>query len=126
MIKNYRKILDEKLIEKKLIDTTIKKQKIELKRIQQLSEDTLKVREIFQAAALITQNHLAAHLSLIVTKALNVVFPEKDASFVVKFEERRGTTEADLWVEQDDNYIPFSKVEGSVWLILFLSPSESQ
>lgn len=53
--------------------------------------------EIMQVAAKLSQNYLAAHLSTIVTHAIQVVI-QKDYEFVCEFVERRGATEADLYL----------------------------
>jgi len=56
-----------------------------------------KALEIMQAAGKLSQDHLAAHLSTIVTHAIQVVI-QKDYEFVCEFVERRGSTEADLYL----------------------------
>ena len=55
---------------------------------------------IMQAAAKLSQDHLAAHLSGIVTQAIQVVI-QKPYTFVCEFVERRGSTEADLYLMKD-------------------------
>jgi len=55
---------------------------------------------IMQAAAKLSQDHLAAHLSGIVTQAIQVVI-QKPYTFVCEFVERRGSTEADLHLMKD-------------------------
>lgn len=52
---------------------------------------------IMQKAAKLSQEYLAAHLSNIVTKAIQAVI-EKPYEFVCEFVERRGSTEADLYL----------------------------
>jgi len=55
---------------------------------------------IMQVAAKLSQDHLAAHLSGIVTQAIQVVI-QKPYTFVCEFVERRGSTEADLYLMKD-------------------------
>lgn len=71
---------------------------------QELLEDMSTLQEaksIFQKAATMTQNHLAIHLSSIVTKSLRTIWPESKIEFKVKFVERRNTTECDMWIEEN-------------------------
>lgn len=56
------------------------------------------VLEVFKEASIYTQNHLEVYLSDICTKAIRAVFFEKDIKFVVKFVERRNTSECDMYV----------------------------
>ena len=72
------------------------KQKLNIVRI----EKSAKVLEIMQASAKLSQDHLAAHLSEIVTQAIQVVI-QKPYEFVCEFVERRGSTEADLYLMKD-------------------------
>lgn len=66
-------------------------------------EQTEKAHQIMQRAAKMSQDHLAAHLSGIVTQAIQAVI-EKPYSFVCEFVERRGSTEADLYLIKDGEY----------------------
>jgi len=80
-----------------------KKEKSEKqKEILDLNSENLKeAREIIQAAALITQNSLAKHISTIVTKSLQSVFTDMNLEFSIKFEEGRGKTEANIQILED-------------------------
>lgn len=70
----------------------------------QAAHDDLQAAEaaqlIMQKAAALSQQHLAAHLSRIVTQAVQAVI-EKPYEFVCEFVERRGSTEADLYLVKD-------------------------
>lgn len=101
MLNSWRKKLDKKLTEIQLLQTTEKDCKSELIRLEEELELLKEAREVFKKASLITQNHLAEHLSKIVTKALQAVFYEKEIFFKVKFVERRNTTECDFWLEEN-------------------------
>ncbi len=52
---------------------------------------------VMQKAAALSQQHLAEHLSTIVTQAVQSVI-QKPYEFVCEFVERRGSTEADLYL----------------------------
>lgn len=96
---NYRSTIDrikhkrdDRLSELKLLKKSLDSQNEDL-------DDHEAVREYFKKAALLTQNVLSNRISGIVTKALGIVFPEKNVKFIVEFVERRNTTECDLYVE---------------------------
>jgi DNA repair exonuclease SbcCD ATPase subunit len=101
MLKNYRKFLDDKLVELNVYDKNGKVLRNEIVLLEDDLDTLKKCREIFQKSALVTQNHLAEHLSKIVTKALKLVFYEKDVSFKMNFVERRNTTECDMFIMED-------------------------
>lgn len=56
-----------------------------------------RARAIMQQAAVLSQEHLASHLSGIVTQAIQAVI-QKPYEFVCEFVERRGATEADMYL----------------------------
>lgn len=66
-------------------------------------EQSEKAHQIMQKAAKMSQDHLAAHLSGIVTQAIQAVI-EKPYEFVCEFVERRGSTEADLYLIKGGEY----------------------
>lgn len=101
MLKDWRDVIDHKKIELKLHTKLESKYTSDLKKFEKEQDLLQSAREIFQKSALITQNHLADHLSNIVTKALQSVFFEKDVSFKVEFVERRNTTECDMCIEEN-------------------------
>lgn len=78
--------------------------KVELEKRQSANviavEKSVKTLEIMQVAAKLSQDHLAAHLSEIVTQAIQAVI-QKSYEFVCEFVERRGSTEADLYLMKD-------------------------
>lgn len=61
-----------------------------------------KAQIIMQKSAKISQDHLASHLSNIVTQAIQAVI-QKPYEFVCEFVERRGSTEADLYLLKGGN-----------------------
>jgi len=101
MLTNYRKSLDTKKAELKFYIQAKQQYTKQLAKLEKESNALTEAREIFQKAAILTQNHLAKHLSVIVTKALRATFHEKDVYFKVEFTERRNTTECDMWIEEN-------------------------
>jgi len=61
-------------------------------------EDHKKVREVYQQAAIFTQEYLEEHISSIVTHAIKSVFYEKDITFKVKFDKKRNSSECNLYI----------------------------
>jgi DNA repair exonuclease SbcCD ATPase subunit len=98
---NLRKSLDAKKTELQLHIQSEQKHIQTLSELEKESKLLQEAREIFQKAAILTQNHLATHLSTIVTKALRVTFYEKDVQLKVEFVERRNVAECDMWIEED-------------------------
>lgn len=99
-IQSYRKKIDEKKVRRDLLRTAKKRFSRELSDLNQDREALEEAREIFKKSAILTQNHLAEHLSSIVTKSLRLVWPESDLSFHAEFVERRNSTECDMWIEE--------------------------
>lgn len=64
-------------------------------------EDHVKVREVYQKAAVLTQTYLEGHISSIVTNALQSVFYEKNLEFKVEFDKKRNSTECNLTILDD-------------------------
>lgn len=101
MLTNFRKSLDAKKTELQLHEQSECKHTQQLLELEKESDTLTEAREIFQKAAILTQNHLATHISTIVTKALRATFHEKDVQFKVEFVERRNVTECDMWIEEN-------------------------
>lgn len=72
--------------------------KIELEETKKQTAE--KVHEIMLKAAALSQEYLAKHLSDIITQAIQTVVC-KPYEFVCEFVERRGATEADLYLMKD-------------------------
>ncbi len=103
MLKEWRTELDSLLVEKQITESQVYRYKEELTNLLEEQEISKGARDIISKAAILTQTQLASHISNIVTKALSVVFPEKDLSFLIEFVQRRNTTEADLWIVENGN-----------------------
>ena len=74
--------------------------------IEQLNKDKSELNEmlaISRKAAGIVQDKLGSRLATIVTKALKIVL-QKDLEFVIEFVERRGVSEADLYVRDSEGH----------------------
>ncbi len=97
----YRKSINQKLTSIEIVKTSERRAKEEIKQLENDSRALQEAREIFQKAAILTQNHLAKHLSSIVTKAIRTVFHEKNIEFLVEFKERRNNTECDMWFVEE-------------------------
>lgn len=102
MIENLFLHLDEKISDYKYLKKDIKELENKKKKQIQLLSDLEKARSIFQAAAKLTQSQLSKRISLIVSNALEAVFPDP-YKFVIDFVERRNSTECDLLFEKDGN-----------------------
>lgn len=57
---------------------------------------------ILQAGAKATQDQLTYYVGDLVSVAIETVFPDDDWRLLLEFVQRRGTTEADLWLEDSN------------------------
>ena len=81
----------------------------------------LKVRAIFQQASETTQKQLEFHISGLVSTALAAIWDDP-YEFLLEFVQRRGKTEADLWVVREDSKIkPLEASGGGVVDVLSLA-----
>lgn len=101
MLQKYRKVVNEALITLQIHTTTKKRVMEEISGFKKELATLNETRDIFQKSAILTQNHLATHLSSIVTKSLRVIWQDSDLSFHTEFKERRNSTECDFWIEED-------------------------
>ena len=100
-IQNYRRKVDALQAEHRLLGQQIETEQVRLKDLKSDSENINKARALIQQAALQTQETLKIRLTAIVTTALRTVFVDKDLDFSVRFESKRGRTEAVLEVGED-------------------------
>lgn len=101
MDNSFRKAIDEKSIRLSLLRKYRDKLQTDMDELTDEISVLHETREIFKKASILTQNHLASHLSSIVTKSLRVVWNDKNISFHTEFVERRNTTECDMWIEEN-------------------------
>jgi DNA repair exonuclease SbcCD ATPase subunit len=73
--------------------------------LQTETGDLDKARAIIQQAALDTQENLRVRIEALVTTALRSVFQDKDLSFHVEFEMKRGRTECILTIAEDGHQV---------------------
>lgn len=97
---DYQLLLSKAKTTLEIHSRELKNSKKELRHINEEIENHEQARVIFQKSAKMTQKHLATHLSGIVSKALKSVFPDP-YTFIVRFVERRNTTECDLLLEKN-------------------------
>lgn len=101
MLTKYRKILEEEKVRLQILNTAKKRFSREVSELEKELDILQKTRDVFKKAAVLTQNHLAEHLSSIVTKSLRMIWSESNLSFHTEFVERRNSTECDMWIEED-------------------------
>jgi len=99
-MKALRKILKDKIAERKTAKNVLELQVTILDECLTNLEDLEMARVLFQKASQITQSQLSEQISGIVSSALAAVF-EDPYTFVVEFVSRRNTTECDLMFEKN-------------------------
>lgn len=105
MVTIWEQKINEMKVEKKLLEKSQNSLHKELSDLEKNSNLLQQAKEIFQKSALLTQNHLAEHLSKIVTKAIRSVFFEKNVEFKVEFKEQRNKTECEMYIiENGEEY----------------------
>lgn len=109
-ISDYRRKVDALQAEHRLLGEQVDREAIRLVSLKQDAEYIDKARALIQQAALQTQETLKIRLTAIVTTALRTVFVDKDLAFSVRFESKRGRTEAVL--EVGENNIFTDPIEG--------------
>jgi len=95
-----RSLINENLTTLRNLDKSILSLESQIEDTVELTAAAEEALIIMQTAAKMSQEHLAAHLSGIVTKAIQAVI-EKPYEFVCEFIERRGSTEADLYLMKE-------------------------
>lgn len=101
-ISDYRRKVDALQAEHRLLGEQVDREAKRLGSLKQDAEYIDKARALIQQAALQTQETLKIRLTAIVTTALRTVFVDKDLAFSVRFESKRGRTEAVLEVGEND------------------------
>jgi DNA repair exonuclease SbcCD ATPase subunit len=85
-------------------------------RLDTLAQDRLRIEQgilILQTVAEAVQGRLSYFINDNVTAAIEAVFPDDDWAFLLEFVQRRGSTEADLWlVDPKGNRIRPKDAEG--------------
>lgn len=95
-----RTILTKHLNKLEALELSVKDYKAKIKQTEEEVVNINKAHQIMQKSAKMSQDHLAVHLSSIVTQAIQPVV-NKPYEFVCEFVERRGSTEADLYLTKN-------------------------
>lgn len=96
--KRYRKTIDSLVAIHKNEVKNLSNYNQEMEILEKNLEDHKKVREVYQQAAIFTQEYLEEHISSIVTHAIKSVFYEKDIEFKAKFDKKRNSSECNLYI----------------------------
>lgn len=101
----YRKTIDSLVAIHNNYSWNLAEYNSEMVDLEKNLEDHKKVREVYQQAAIFTQEYLEEHISSIVTHAIKSVFYEKDLKFKVKFDKKRNSSECNLFIlDGEDEY----------------------
>ena len=104
-----------------LLITDWQKSQAKLSTLKEKGINLLKVQTLFQKAAEMTQKQLEFHISGLVSTALAAVWDDP-YEFKVEFIQRRGKTEADLWLIRNGSKIkPLDASGGGVVDILSIA-----
>lgn len=100
-IEQYKEKINQHIGKRDALRTALEAKKKQLKDSKRRLRWTEKGRTIVQREAKALQRGTEEYVSDMVTLALQAVFTEEDLSFELEFEERRGKTEADLWLIEE-------------------------
>ncbi len=110
-IQQYRYRLEGRKGEKKSLENQIKDTKKSIRILKRDIDTSEKVKQIINYVAEQTQKKLEYHISSITSMAMSSVFPDPN-DIVLEFVQRRGKTEADIFLEKNGNRIkPIDKGE---------------
>ena len=112
-LKRHRKNLERLKGKRDQLQEQIKNETVDIKKLRHEKIDIDKAQVIIQIVAQQTQQQLEYCISNVVSLALSSVFPINPYEFVVRFEIRRGRTEADLFFKRNGELIhPLSSSGG--------------
>jgi len=109
-LERFSRILEQRKGKRDMVEKDLRSARTELYRLSHLAEELEEAQGIIKTVAKQTQEQLEYHVSELVTLALSAVFPEP-YELVLRFEERRGKTEADLLFFRDGE--EFSPMDAS-------------
>ena len=95
-IPQLRKKLNIKINERQSILQSIKTEKTSMTEAKELLSNIEEARSIIQNVAQSIQQNAHEQISKVVTKCLQTVFYDEDYGFKIRFEKKRGKTEASL------------------------------
>lgn len=115
-IKEAREIIDTKLAEMRVANRNIENLQLQLQIEKGKLHEIELLQELFQISIKLMYTNLSSKLGAVITEGLAIVFPEAQYTFMVEFVERRGTIEADLFLQDRNNnkYHPLDAVGGGV------------
>lgn len=114
-MKDYRTSLDRLLAEHSHALRQIKEEKEHLRKAEARVKALQEAQAILQAIAKTVQASAHSQISDIVSRCLEAVFGEEAYEFQIKFQEKRGKTEAELLFVQGDREIdPLGAAGGGV------------
>lgn len=115
-IRAARDIVDTKLAEMRVATKNIEKLKVQLEEEKARLVEIELLQELFQISIKLMYSNLSSKLGAVITEGLAIVFPEAQYKFMVEFVERRGTIEADLFLEDSNHnkYHPLDAIGGGV------------
>mgnify|MGYP001129620016 CR=1 FL=1 len=113
---SIRKKIDELLAEKRVAERNITSLTSKLGQLENQHKELIQAQTLFQSATKIMYQNLSSKLGDIVTEGLSIIFPESNYTFIIEFVERRGTIEADLYLEDEkgNRLDPLSSTGGGV------------
>lgn len=112
-IEYLRKDVDKIKFRYRAAKSAIREDSTYLSKAKQHIEDIREAQEITQAVAQTIQQQAHSKIAKVVTACLQMVFPDKDYKFKLKFERKRNRTEATPTLIKDGHEItnPYDKTE---------------
>ena len=104
MVDQYRRLYEQKIGQKNLLKEQLKTAKQNIKSLKSEMKVTEKAQAIIQLVAKQTQSELTIQISNIITLALNSIFDDP-YKFQIEFVEKRGKTEADIYLTREGNRV---------------------
>lgn len=101
----YRKDLDKLLVQHDHAHRQVQEERQTLTQVKEQVVNVLQAQKITQEVAQEIQNRVHAQISSVVSRCLKTVFGEDGYDFKIKFERKRGKTEARLVFCRDDQEI---------------------
>lgn len=114
-LSKYEKLINTEYTKYKVAKEGLKQNLIRLEKVRQQLSAWQEVQEFVQTSSAALQNKIHQNVSQVVTRCLKAVFGESAYEFEIRFEKRRGKTEAVLtFVKNGDAFEPLDSVGGGV------------
>lgn len=116
MIEEVRSLVERKLEDLKTARSMVRAERVALKQAKLNLESCLEAQQLIQGLAASIQAKVHDHIATVVTKCLQTVFPDDQLQFKIKFNQKRGKTEAEMtFVDRDGNEVdPTTESGGGV------------